>query len=720
MNNRNNKRDTFGKQSQHKHSVAVVVPNYNYADFIEERIDSILSQTYPVSQMIILDDASTDDSVKLIEKKIKEINNTTKIDVVFIKNRKNSGGCVFSQWQKGIKEASGEFIWIAEADDVADEHFLEVAMKKYEEYPSAVLFYSDSCRIDQNGEILSETCTDWADMWGKGRWNEDYFNKGEDEIIYYLSGTNPILNVSSVVWKNIPGLLKIFEEAKRFKVAGDWYIYTRVLEDGDIVYSSKVLNKYRKHDKGSASTVVKLSKEYGEVVTVQDRVSQKYNLSKDKLEWQKIRRKGMGMVENEKNIKKKGRVAWFVPDFVGGSGGHRTIFQNINKLIDDGYACDMYVRLMYSQRTPRTIYEDIVRDYGDFKGDIYTGFELVDVKKYDAIVATSWDTAEPVQKTYIKKKMYFIQDYEPWFFPMSEEFLLAKGTYDYGLNGISIGRWLANKISNEHDAKVLNFDFCADLNVYKRDKSIKKENAVCFIYQPIKPRRCSNIGLKALQIVQAVRPDVDIYLYGSNKMEISNLRIKHLGVLSTDKCNKLYNKCKVGLCFSSTNPSRIPFEMMAAGLPVVDLYGENTIYDLPEDGCLLAEPSPEAIATAILRIIDDDKFQVRLSRGGAKYMKQFSLEKGFKQFIDSFENYLNSKSNSFKKPKKLYLKKGITPSVDLPTDMPEMKIKTFEEIEAEKKRIAEEEARLADEEWRKNLTIPQRVYLKIRYVLTGR
>ena len=136
-------------------SVAAIVPNYNYADFIVERIDSILNQTYPVSELIILDDASTDNSVALIKRKIAEIKRDhSEIKVKFIINKENSGGCVFSQWQRGIKEINTDYFWIAEADDAADKHFLETAMSKFREYPSAVLFYSDSYRIDQNGKEI--------------------------------------------------------------------------------------------------------------------------------------------------------------------------------------------------------------------------------------------------------------------------------------------------------------------------------------------------------------------------------------------------------------------------------------------------------------------------------------------------------------------------------------------------------------------------------------
>ena len=85
----------------------------------------------------------------------------------------------------------------------------------------------------------------------------------------------------------------------------------------------------------------------------------------------------------------------------------------------------------------------------------------------------------------------------------------------------------------------------------------------------------------------------------SNMPATFDFECKNLNIIPITKCNELYNKCKVGVCMSASNPSRIPFEMMAAGLPVVELYKENNIYDMPDEGVLLARPTPEAIASAI-------------------------------------------------------------------------------------------------------------------------
>ena len=657
-------------------TISVIVPNYNYADFIIERLDSILFQTYPISELIILDDASTDDSVEVITKKIAEIKKSNPdIKVIFKRNKKNSGGCVFSQWQKGISFATGDYIWIAEADDSCDCHFLETAMKTFSAHKKQVLFYSDSFRINQYNVVKSQTCVDWMDMWRSGRYDADFYNNGKDEIINYLSGTNPILNVSSVVWKNIKQLNEIFEEAKKFKVAGDWYIYSRVLEYGDIAYSAKPLNYYRKHDKGSASTVVKLNTEYGEVVTVQERIANKYKLNEEQLRWQKTRRRGMGFVENEKNDGQKGTIAWIVPWFSKGSGGHRTIFTNINRLIDHGYKCDMYVQTL-KKEYPNEIFERLEEDYGEFKGDVFAGYQLA--KGYDMVIATGWDTAETVSRANVDKKMYFIQDFEPWFFPMSSEYLIAEQTYSYGLQGITIGKWLSQKIGSNYATPTTYFNFCADLKKYHKLNDTKKEKAVCLIFQPGKPRRCDKLALKALQIVQAVDPEIKIYLYGSSRRKVHGLKATHLGTITEKECNELYNKCSVGLCMSASNPSRIPFEMMAAGLPVVELFHENNLYDLPEDGCLLAEPNSEAIATAILKIISDEKLQKTMSTAGCKYMQNYPIEKGYKQLIQiidrafankKIQNESNNIKKSYTRPAVTATKEAIAASLTITKDV---------------------------------------------------
>ena len=618
--------------------ISVIIPNYNYENFIIERIDSVIRQTYPIYELIILDDKSPDNSVKVIEKKIKDIKN---INVKFIKNEKNSG-CVFSQWQKGLQNISGDYFWIAEADDSSDCHFLEEAMKNFENNNKLTLFYSESYKINEHNDITGNNLQDWCDIFHTGRWNNDYQNNGKDEIINYLSNNNTILNVSSLVWKMNDKYFDIFEQAKKFKVAGDWYIYTKVLEHGDIAFCSKSLNYFRKHSK-SVSTTIKSSIEYKETYSIQSEIKKNYKLSDDILEKQRLRRQYMGYAEDKKNNGKKGNIAWVIPQLLKGSGGHRTIIQNVNALIDDGYKCDIYVGTDGLDK-PVDLYNRINEYYGECHADVFNDWNFV--KDYDIVIATAWNTVDPVIKSNCKKKLYFVQDYEPYFFPMGDNYVMAENTYKSDISCVTIGKWLTAKLQNEFGLNCSYFDFCADLNVYKPIKSIKKEDAICYVFQPEKPRRCDKIALKALQIVKQIKPEIKIYVYGSKKRIIRNLDVENLGIIPIEDCNKLYNKCKVGICMSASNPSRIPFEMMASGLPVVELYRDNNLYDFPSDGCLLADTNPEAIASTILEVLDNPKLQKSMSKNGVEYMKNKPLNKGFEQFITFVNNFYNIKTKN--------------------------------------------------------------------------
>ena len=622
--------------------LSVIIPNYNYANFIIERIDSILMQTYPIYELIILDDCSTDNSIEVIEEKIKTIDKSIKVQ--FVKNEKNSGG-VFKQWKKGFDLASGDFIWIAEADDTAENNFVEELIKPFDD-PEVVLSYCESARIDGENMLIREKSDDLYDMCRTGEWEKSYIWTGREENIYHLSVTNTILNVSSVLWRK-KDYTDIFEKAGEFKVAGDWYIYYNILRNGKISWNSKPLNYYRKHG-SSVCTDVQAQTEFDEICRLQDEISALYELPREIKTKQQMRRDLMYPLLPRK------KIAWVMPHPGKGSGGHRTIIQNVNALMNAGYECDIYVE-EDGVSTPVTVKQKINQWYEPCDAGVYVGFDLK--KEYDLMFATGWQTIAFVRSLPAKKKAYFIQDYEPWFFPMGDQYLMTENSYKYGFLPVTIGKWLAHKMASEFNTPAEYFDFGADLNIYKPLENVKKENAVCYVYQPEKPRRCDYIGLEALKIVKAMRPDVKIYLYGSNiEGRVIDFEHENLHIIPVHQCNELYNKCKVGLCISASNPSRIPFEMMATGLPVVELYKENNLYDMPEGGVLLADTTPEAIASAVVSILDNPETAESMSKFGIEYMKNYPLEKGFGQIVDVVNDMLETDYNDMPKIERLYNK----------------------------------------------------------------
>lgn len=221
-----------------KPQVSVVIPNYNHAPYLEQRIESVLNQTYPHFEVILMDDCSTDTSVEILKKYA----NHPKIRKLLL-NEHNSGN-TFRQWKKGINEATGKYIWIAESDDVAHHQFLEVMVEAAEE-SKASLSYCRSMTINEKGEPLG--LNEWADTLSSKKWKAPYVNNGLCEIKNYLSVKNIIPNASSALI--LKEDISFCEKITELRYCGDWYFYITVLKTGKpISFTPKVLNYFRYHE----------------------------------------------------------------------------------------------------------------------------------------------------------------------------------------------------------------------------------------------------------------------------------------------------------------------------------------------------------------------------------------------------------------------------------------------------------------------------------------
>ena len=261
--------------------VSVVVPNYNYENYIGERIDSILNQTYPIYELIVLDDCSKDNSVKVIEEKLKEAKEKyPNVIFKFIPNKKNSGN-VFKQWKKCFDVSTGDYLWIAEADDLSSKYFLNEVMRGFNN-DKVILSYCESCAIDENGKKFKSDLRDWIDIYEMGKWDTKYVNDGKKELKESLCINNTIANVSSVVFKKVDNIdySKHLKEATDFVLAGDWWFYYKVLLNGSIAYFTDSLNYHRMHS-GSVTAVTDGIIEYKEIVKIQDAIMQDVKLSKE-------------------------------------------------------------------------------------------------------------------------------------------------------------------------------------------------------------------------------------------------------------------------------------------------------------------------------------------------------------------------------------------------------------------------------------------------------
>ncbi|MFN7570363.1 MAG: glycoside hydrolase family 99-like domain-containing protein [Betaproteobacteria bacterium] len=227
------------------HHVSVVVPNFNYARYLPERLGSIARQTYPVFEVIVLDDASTDGSRGILDELLTDF----PFDARLVVNERNSGS-VFKQWGKGAELARGDLIWIAEADDLADPEFLATVAAAFDD-PEVVLSFCQSRQMASDGTILCEHYLDYVADISADKWRHDYGASGAEEIVTALAVKNTIPNVSAVVFR--ASVLREALEASaaslaNFKVAGDWRLYIDVLRRGKIAFSAASLNSHRRHD----------------------------------------------------------------------------------------------------------------------------------------------------------------------------------------------------------------------------------------------------------------------------------------------------------------------------------------------------------------------------------------------------------------------------------------------------------------------------------------
>jgi glycosyltransferase involved in cell wall biosynthesis len=257
--------------------VSVIVPNYNYARYLKARLDSISAQSFVPFELIVLDDASTDDSAAIIDQELAGMPFPTR----FIRNDVNSGS-VFRQWRKGIEMAEGDLVWIAEADDLADPDFLRETVRPFAS-SDVVMSYTQSRQIDEDGgQIAADYLRYVADI-DRRKWTRDYVVPGRTEIADALFIKNTIPNVSAVVFRRT-ALMAVLtahgEEIMSYRHAGDWVTYLRLLERGSIAFKRWPLNAHRRH--AASVTVGNFNLgQLDEIIRVQRDAVARYGLGAD-------------------------------------------------------------------------------------------------------------------------------------------------------------------------------------------------------------------------------------------------------------------------------------------------------------------------------------------------------------------------------------------------------------------------------------------------------
>jgi glycosyltransferase involved in cell wall biosynthesis len=259
-------------------TISVAVPNYNYAHCLPERLYTIFDQNHPVEEVIVLDDCSTDDSIPVIMKLAEE----RQRDLSLVINEQNSGS-VFAQWEKAAEMAKGEFLWIAEADDLSEPTFLSSLIGLMKGDPDIALGFTDSKAIDGEGQHLYASYKPYYASIEPGALARTEVFEAKDFVTRYLAVKNTILNVSSVLWRR-QALLHAMEacraDLKDLRMAGDWRIYLECLAvpGAKIAYVADPLNVHRRHA-ASVTHSMKAQKHVEEIASMHRAARERFGLT---------------------------------------------------------------------------------------------------------------------------------------------------------------------------------------------------------------------------------------------------------------------------------------------------------------------------------------------------------------------------------------------------------------------------------------------------------
>lgn len=354
----------------------------------------------------------------------------------------------------------------------------------------------------------------------------------------------------------------------------------------------------------------------------------------DKLDFNKI---------DNISIENIGRIIFIIPGMVKYSGGLTSILRlgtQISKKYEVKYAS-------YVENDVESMKEAAYSNLNNYKGDILNLSDLV-ITSNDILVATFWESVY-----YIKNlkgyKMYFVQDYEPYFYAYGEKYILAAKTYEMGLHIVSLGKWNLKKIKkqlNITNSKMDYIDFPYEKKEYynvERDYSIyknKKEIKLCvYIKKDDKriPFIIENILLKLKKDLELEEIELKIYYFGNtNSLKLSGG--VNLGKLSKEELNKLYCESDFGMCASITNISLVPYEMLATGLPLIEFKEGSFEYFFKDESAILIDFSGKDLKNKILESLNNIEILKQRNENTRRVLKTLSWENSGEQFIKIIES----------------------------------------------------------------------------------
>jgi glycosyltransferase involved in cell wall biosynthesis len=218
--------------------VSIIAVNFNNSQYVVETLDSIAAQTYSNTELIIVDDCSTDDSVEKIESWLSDY----KKSFQFIASIKNEGVCATGN--KGLKVANGKYISFIATDDVMLPAKISKQVSLFESLLKEVgMIYSDAYLIDDNSNQLFGTFIQ----------KHRNFDKVPSGYIFEdLIEGNYIPGMATLIKSSVFDVVGLFDEDLIYE---DYDMWLRIAKKYKIFFQDDITVKYRKR-KGSLTQVL--------------------------------------------------------------------------------------------------------------------------------------------------------------------------------------------------------------------------------------------------------------------------------------------------------------------------------------------------------------------------------------------------------------------------------------------------------------------------------
>ncbi len=319
---------------------------------------------------------------------------------------------------------------------------------------------------------------------------------------------------------------------------------------------------------------------------------------------------------------------WIIPEMGAGSGGHINIFRFVSYLERHGVHNRVYLFNPPKLNTDEKARAFVKEHFEILDTNVEVFSDAKKAKFAHGTVATAWQTAYFVKNfNNTISKFYFVQDYEPYFYPLGSEYEFAKNTYKFGFKGITAGDWLKD-VCNSFGMEAESFSFSYDNDIYKPLEKKDNRNRVFFYARPVTPRRDFELGLLALQELNKLVPDLEVVFAGWD-VDTFNIPFtyRNEGIVKIENLAEIYSQCDMCLIISNTNLSLLPLEVMASNSVAVCSKGENSSWLVDEKNSILVDYEPFDIANTMAYYLNNKDELKKIREEGLKFAQSTSWDK---------------------------------------------------------------------------------------------